>query len=85
MSIGRFIEIRMQSHDTDCWLCGGYADGHHGVPTFNGDLVSNDFPLWEGGHHVCQSCHGKHERGELEVFDRYYEHHVQGFVNGGGI
>ena len=63
----------------DCDICGEpapYAYGF-GLPTFNGDIVSNDFPneLWRqhgGGVPVCEDCYRKHERGEMPTFDHYY-------------
>lgn len=81
------LEIRMQSNMIDCSICGEPDCHSWGVPTFNGDIVSNDFPdeLWEGSIGVCESCYCKHERGEIPTFDRMYLHHRPGFENGGGI
>lgn len=84
------LEIRMQSHLCDCWLCGEPTEMQWGVPTYNGDLVSNDFPdaMWAGsggGQSVCEDCYRKHERGELETFDHYYTWQLGLFADGAGI
>lgn len=80
--------IDMNPREVQCALCGEWCEHSWGVPTFNGDLVSNDFPdaLWhsEGGSQpACESCFNKHDRGELQTFDRYYVR--PGFINGDGI
>jgi hypothetical protein len=36
-----------------------------------------------GGQGVCEDCYCKHERGEIETFDRFYVR--PGFVGGDGI
>lgn len=87
---GPILTIRMQSGMVDCWICGEPTEYRWGVPTCNGDLVSNDFPddLWEGGQAVCESCFAKHARGELPTFDRYYVRRGPlgvDLIHGGGI
>ena len=82
--------IRMQSNETDCSICGKPTEIAWGVPTINGDIVSNQFPDWfwlqEGGNiHVCKSCYEKHERGEIATFDKYYIPLTDGFIGGTGI
>jgi len=84
------LEIYMQSHAIDCFICGKPDSHHWGVPIINGDIVSNDFPEWIWGMHgggvaVCQRCYEKHERGEIPTFDRYYLHLGGGFIEGDGI
>ncbi len=85
---GPILEIRMQSGGIDCSLC-GKADEHcWGVPVFNGDVVSNDFPFWMWSSHggsqpVCRRCYAKHERGEIPTWDHLYV--SPGFEHGGGI
>jgi hypothetical protein len=84
------LEIRMQNQMIDCFLCGEPDEHRWGVPVFNGDVVSNDFPDWlwgksGGGQAVCRECFGKHERGEMETFDRYYLHLAGMFTGGDGI
>lgn len=81
---GPVLVIRMQTHDTTCFVCGEWADGMHGVPTFNGDLVSVDFPdeLDWHGQHCCEGCFKRHESGELETFDHFYVH-LAGMLDGG--
>lgn len=71
------LVIRMQSNTAECSLCGRETDYKWGIPVFNGDVVSNDFPDWMwsqggGGQAVCRSCYEKHERGEIPTFDHYY-------------
>lgn len=84
------LEIRMQSHEIDCFICGEPSEQRWGVPVFNGDIVSVNFPeeihLLEGGVQcVCESCYRKHEFGEIPTFDRYYLHLQPGLINGAGI
>lgn len=81
------LNIRMQSGMIDCFLCGQPSDQRWGVPTVNGDVVSNNFPddLVEGGQSVCEECFNKHERGEIPTFDRYYVPRVRSFIHGDGI
>jgi len=84
------LEIRMQSNMIDCYICGEPDAYKWGVPIFNGDIVSNDFPdeLWNGnggGVSVCRACYEKHERGEIPTFDRYYLHLAGKFIDGAGI
>lgn len=79
------LVIRMQHHETTCYVCGKRTDGGFGVPTFNGDLVSNAFPDWLdwGGQPACEDR--RHERGELVTYDHYYRHLFGGFEGGAGI
>lgn len=82
------LEINMNPRSVQCFLCGKWASHEWGVPTYNGDVVSNDFPdyLWHeggGGQGVCEGCYLKHERGEIETFDRFYTR--PGFIGGDGI
>jgi hypothetical protein len=86
--LGDTLEIRMNPGIVACGLCGADTDFRWAVPTFNGDLVSNDFPddlHREGGGSfpVCQRCYDRHERGELATFDRYY--YRPGLIAGEGI
>lgn len=87
------LEIHMQSDMIDCAICGEPDEFRWGVPTFNGDIVSNAFPeeMWAsggGGVSVCRECYEKHERGEIPVADRLYlERPPMGvhLVDGAGI
>ena len=84
------LEIRMQSGELRCSICNDWTEHRWSVPTFNGDLVSNNFPdeLWnsEGGvQAACEECYDRHSRGELPTFDRYYLHLAGGFIGGSGI
>lgn len=81
------LEIRMQSNETECFICGAETEHCWGVPTCNGDIVSNDFPddLWDGGVPVCEDCYLKHERGEIPTCDRFYLPRGRSFINGDGI
>jgi hypothetical protein len=71
------LEIRMQSGMLDCYVCGEPTEYRFGIPIYNGDIVSNDFPddMWAnggGGQSVCESCYLKHERGDIPCADRLY-------------
>lgn len=68
------LTINMNERWADCGLCGAETLFHWGVPTYNGDVVSNDFPDDLGGGSIaaCEACFHKHERGEIETFDHYY-------------
>lgn len=82
------LVIDMNPREVECSLCGDWCEHRWSVPTYNGDLVSNDFPdeMWHtggGGQAVCLECYEKHARGELMVFDRFYVR--PGFVGGDGI
>lgn len=85
---GRILEIRMQSGEVECSLCGEWDDWQWSVPTFNSDVVSNDFPDWMwqsggGNQPVCRKCYEKHARGEVPTWDHLYV--SPGFESGGGI
>ncbi len=81
------LEIRMQSGMIDCAICGEPDDHCWGVPTYNGDIVSNAFPddMDWGGVAVCESCYLKHERGEITTFDHCYLPKGRSFIGGDGI
>lgn len=88
--MSEILEIRMQQNMIDCFICGEPDRYQWGVPVFNGDIVSNDFPeelhRTEGGcQAVCRRCYEKHERGEIRTFDHYYLHLLDGFIGGSGI
>lgn len=80
MSDGPILKIDIWNpvfKECDCYICGAPTPMRWGVPVFNGDIVSNDFPdeLWGesgGGQSVCESCYEKHARGEIKVFDSCY-------------
>lgn len=78
---GEKLVIRMQTPGWGdiCFACGGVASGHHGLPTFNGDLVSNDWPGEWFGVPACERCYELHEQGKLETHDADYRHHLEGF------
>lgn len=83
--------IRMQSpgyeSDMPCPGCGGRASPFHGLPVFNGDIMSNDWPGEWGGAPACEACFEKHLRGELPTADRLYRHLLfeLGHLDGSGI
>ncbi len=84
------LEINLNYREAQCGICGDWHEYAQGVPTFNGDLVSNDFPDWlhrtgGGSVPVCERCFNKHERGEIETFDDCYTHLMGGFCEGAGI
>lgn len=70
-----------------CCSCGEPASGFHGLPTFNGDIMSNDWPGDWGGKVCCEECYLKHERGGMETADKLYQHvlHGIGLLDGAGI
>lgn len=89
--MGEILEIRMQTPGygmgETCPVCGEPASGFHGLPMFNGDVMSND---WSGdwvGVPCCEQCYEKHLRGEVETFDADYRHMLgdRGWIDGGGI
>lgn len=74
----------------NCFLCGDWTDYQWGVPTYNGDVVSNDFPDWlirEGGgcQGVCERCYEKHAAGKVRTFDGDYRHLDGLLIHGDGI
>jgi hypothetical protein len=84
------LVIDMNSRSIQCFLCGEWDEHRWGVPTCNGDVVSNDFPdeIWHehgGGQAVCRECYEKHLNGLVPTFDRFYLHLASGFVGGAGI
>lgn len=88
MSDGPILEIHMQTpgYGDVCWVCGGEASGFHGVPIFNGDLMSSEWKGEWGGVPSCEACHDNHERGELKTYDDDYRHLLDGLQgDGAGI
>lgn len=86
----RALEIRFQSFEVECSLCGRHTEMGWGVPTYNGDLVSNEFPddlhrRGGGSIPVCRDCYDRHAAGKIETFDRCYLRHREGFRDGAGI
>lgn len=83
------LEIRMQSPGygggEPCCNCGKPSSGFHGLPIFNGDIVSNDWAGEFGGKPCCERCYDLHEHGQVPTFDHYYRHLLGGFINGEGI
>jgi hypothetical protein len=83
------LEIRMQSRPAEgepCRFCvDGICDGYHGLPIFNGDVVSNDWRGDWGGVPCCPDCYQRHADGRMRTFDHLYQHLMDGFVAGGGI
>lgn len=71
----------------ECYVCGEPASGFHGLPIFNGDVMSNDWPGEWAGVPACLRCYEKHERGEMETWDAVYRHHLHavGLLDGAGI
>lgn len=84
------LRIKLQSGMIDCSLCGAATEFRWGVPTFNGDVVSNDFPdelLGQGGSvPVCERCFRAHAEGRLETWDHFYIHQAAAnLIGGAGI
>lgn len=93
MSAGPILEIRMQRGEIECSLCGAETELRWGVPTYNGDIVSNYFPddlhrIGGGSVPVCEECYDRHAAGLVPTFDRWYVRRgpfgVE-LVDGGGI
>lgn len=71
------LEIHMQCDEIECGLCGEWTEFRYGVSTYNGDIVSNDFPdtmRREGGGSVavCERCFERHAAGLIPTYDHYY-------------
>lgn len=84
------LEINMNVREVECYVCGEWTEYRWGVPVFNGDIVSNDFPDWlwgngGGGQAVCERCYNLHAAGKMQTFDHCYRHLMGGFIDGGGI
>lgn len=84
------LEIRMQTHEVECSICGDWTAHQWSVPTYNGDLVSNDFPdelIREGGGNmaVCEHCYDRHAADDMETFDSFYLWRLEGLDAGAGI
>lgn len=82
------LEIQMQSSGIECFVCGIETEYCWGVPIYNGDIVSNNFPeeMWEHGRGrqaVCEPCYKAHEDGKMPTFDHYYIR--PGFIGGDEI
>ena len=81
--------IRMQSSGygggEPCTACGRPSSPFHGLPVFNGDVMSNDWQGEWGGVPCCEACFENHERGEMQTHDAMYEHLLGMLVNGLGI
>lgn len=89
-TLPKITEIRMQSNAVECYLCAVETEYGWSVPTYNGDVVSNDFPddMWSkggGAQPVCQRCYDMHANGQATCYDRLYLPRGLSFINGGGI
>lgn len=89
---GDVLVIRMQTPGSGmgepCVNCGKPSSGFHGLPVFNGDIVSNDWPGEWGGACCCEDCYNRHAAGQLETADylyRVYLDRLGTFVEGAGI
>lgn len=83
------LEIEMNRSmrpELPCYVCGtNCSDANCGIPTFNGDVVSND---WRGewfSKPVCENCWHFHAEGSMPVCDKLYEHLLREFIGGDGI
>lgn len=89
--MGDVLEIRLQTPGfgmgEPCIACGLPSSGFHALPTFNGDIMSNDWPGEWFGNVCCERCYEKHLRGEMKTADHLYRHLLAGlgFTDGGGI
>lgn len=79
------IQIGMQDNTVSCWICGVETEFKWGVPTFNGDLMSNDWPGEWFGQSVCERCFDLHEQGKMITHDNLYRHLLLEQFNGSGI
>jgi hypothetical protein len=73
-----------------CNICKNQAEFYGSVPTYNGSLVSNDFPydLWANGGGnvpVCERCYWLHAQGRVQVWDYLYVPVGMTFIHGDGI
>lgn len=81
--------VKFQAHEIDCAICGEPDVFRWGVPTYNGDIVSNDFPdfMWGkngGSVAVCERCHRLHAEGKIPAADADYLRHGT-LIDGDGI
>lgn len=68
----RTLLIEMQTRGEPCAVCGAETDGRHGVPMYEGRVVSN---YWEGewgGFDACLDCFDKQQAMEPEVTEPDY-------------
>ena len=86
------LEIRMQTPGygagEPCVACGRPSSGFHGLPVFNGDVVSNDWPGEWAGVPCCEPCYTAHLEGRMQCADRLYAGYLDGlrtFTDGAGI
>ena len=84
------LEINMNVREVQCSVCEEWTEHRWGIPTFNGDVVSNDFPDWlwslhGGGQPVCRQCFDLHAAGQISVADLWYIWIDGRFVGGDGI
>ncbi len=72
-----------------CVACGKPASGSHSLPVFNGDVVSNDWPLEWGAKPCCKACHDAHAAGRMPCADADYVHLLNSarhlHIDGSGI
>lgn len=68
-----------------CISCRRPSSGRHALPTHNGDIVSNDFPLDTANHPCCERCYKLHESGLIVTYDRPYVEPAALHTQGSGI
>jgi len=77
---------RSMRPELPCIVCGeDCSQDNCGLPTFNGDIMSNDWRGEWGAKACCESCYRKHEQGMIPVADKMYEHLLNEFAGGAGI
>lgn len=84
------LEIIMQSRPGEgdpCVNCRQPSSGHHALPIFNGDIMSNEWPGEWGGVPCCERCYELHEQGKVSTADHLYRHLLAGLghIDGSGI
>ncbi len=71
------LTINMNPREVKCGVCGEWTEFKWGIPTYNGDIVSNDFPdhLYQGhGGNIaaCLKCYTDHATGKMQTRDSWY-------------
>lgn len=65
--------IDMQDRSCTCVACGkGESDGKHGVPMYEGRMVSNSWPFGWVGVDACPDCFKKQQQLPPEIFEPDY-------------
>ena len=68
-----------------CYFCHAASSGRHSIPTYNGDIVSKEFPLDTANHPACERCYKLHESGLIVAYDHRYKYLFGTLEGGEGI